>query len=189
MKTLKVNEQTYRFEFAQTIAENEFSVVNAQQSAFSPLAKKLFGFPWTESLAIFPQAIELTKKEWVDWDVLLEPLEGLLSEHISMTTLLEKAPVVKSSNTSTDEAQAIQNFIEEAINPSLAMHGGFIQLHTFENQTAYLRMGGGCQGCASSQATMFDGVETSLKEQFSFLQRVVDVTDHASGEMPYYSET
>ena len=189
MKTLKVNEQTYRFEFPQPIAEAEFSILSAQQAAFSPLAKKLFGFPWTESIAVFPQAIELTKKDWVDWDVLLEPLEGLLTEHVSMSSALEKAPEVKKQDTSSDEAQTIQSFIESAINPSLAMHGGFIQLHTFENQTAFLRMGGGCQGCASSQATMFDGVETALKEQFPFVQKVVDVTDHASGENPYYNET
>lgn len=187
MNKHKVNEQTYRFEFPKQISINEFFVTNAQQSAFSPLAKKLFGFPWTESLAIYPQALELTKKDWVDWDILLEPLEGLLSEHIAMTTTLEKAPEMKVPNTASNEAQAIQSFIEEAINPSLAMHGGFIQLHAFDNQTAFLRMGGGCQGCASSQATMFDGVESALKGQFPFVQKVIDVTDHASGENPYYN--
>jgi Fe/S biogenesis protein NfuA len=47
-------------------------------------------------------------------------------------------------------------------------------------------MGGGCQGCASSQMTMVEGVEAALKERFSFVERVMDVTDHASGENPYY---
>ncbi|MBY0384998.1 NifU family protein, partial [bacterium] len=70
--------------------------------------------------------------------------------------------------------------------PSLAMHGGWIELKSFENSTAYLHMGGGCQGCASSQATMVEGVETALKENFQFVQRVIDVTDHSQGENPYY---
>jgi Fe-S cluster biogenesis protein NfuA len=200
MKTQKINEQTYLFEFQTPISEDEFVVASAQQSLSSPLAKKLFGFPWIESLKINQNSIELTKKDWVDWDVLLEPLQGLLDEHFSKTSVLEKSPTLPraSSSTGSDgvaksgeredstEVISLRNFIQEAINPSLAMHGGFIELKSFENQTAYLSMGGGCQGCASSQATMFDGVETALKQNFSYVQRVIDVTDHAAGDNPYY---
>ena len=72
------------------------------------------------------------------------------------------------------------------MNPSLAMHGGFVELKSYENNVAYIAMGGGCS-CASSQATMFDSIETALKEHFSFVHRIVDVTDHAMGANPYYS--
>src|SRR5690606_3805143 len=130
-----------------------------QKAVNSPLAKKLFGFPWTESLRIQPHSLELTKKDWVDWDILLEPLQGLLEEHVSQMTILEQnpSPQYEKQSSESEEAIAIKQFIAESINPSLAMHGGWVELKSFENQTAYLGMGGGCQGCASSQATMIDG--------------------------------
>lgn len=186
MKTQKITDQTYQFTFEKPISENEFVISNSQQAVNSPIAKKLFGFPWTESLKISQNFIELTKKDWVDWDILLEPLQGLLDEHFTANTQLEKSPVMTVENVASDEAEKIKNFITESINPSLAMHGGWIELKSFENNTAYLHMGGGCQGCASSQATMVEGVETALKSNFTFVQRVIDVTDHALGENPYY---
>ncbi len=193
MKTQKISEQTYRFEFEKPISTSEFTIDTAQKSVNSPLAKKLFGFPWTETIRIQPLSLELTKKDWVDWDILLEPLQGLLEEHIDQMTILEQdptPPVLQQKNdlnsTESVEMVALKQFITESINPSLAMHGGWVELKAFENQTAYLGMGGGCQGCASSQATMIDGIENALKGNFNFVQRVVDVTDHASGDNPYY---
>ncbi len=184
MKILKISEQTYSFTFEKNISADEFIITNSQQAVNSPIAKKLFGFPWTEALKVTPTSVELTKKDWVDWDILLDPLQGLLEEHFSQNETLEKSPVLKTPTLASDEASAIKAFIEENINPSLAMHGGWIELKSFDSQTAYLHMGGGCQGCASSQATMVDGVETALKQQFPFVQRVVDVTDHSLGEIP-----
>ena len=47
----------------------------------------------------------------------------------------------------------IQKVVDEDINPGLAMHGGFISIHDFDEEHKFLRltMGGGCQGCAHHQ--------------------------------------
>ena len=82
----------------------------------------------------------------------------------------------------------IQKIIDEDINPGLAMHGGYISIHDFdeENKSLKLQMGGGCHGCASSKATMMNGVERHLKETFPDIGEIEDVTDHLTGENPYY---
>ena len=49
-----------------------------------------------------------------------------------------------------------------------------------------VHMGGGCHGCSMSRMTMLDGVQTMLVEQIPEIERVRDLTDHASGENPYY---
>lgn len=185
IQSKQLNEQTYEFSLDKAIAEAAFEVKTPQEAVNSPLAKKLFGFPWTESLKIDTRSLQLTKKDWVDWDILLEPLQGLLEEHFTTTTALEKAPTPAGQNTSGSEAAQIKEFIEGAINPSLAMHGGYVELVSFENNIAYMSMGGGCQGCASSQMTMIEGIETALKERFPFVERIMDVTDHSQGENPY----
>ena len=48
-------------------------------------------------------------------------------------------------------------------------------------------MGGGCQGCASSQLTLKMGVERMMKEHVPEIKQILDMTDHASGENPYYA--
>jgi len=47
-----------------------------------------------------------------------------------------------------------------------------------------LKLSGGCQGCAMSRLTLSQGIETQLIEAIPELTGVIDVTDHASGEIP-----
>ena len=86
-------------------------------------------------------------------------------------------------------AQRVVNVLEQAVNPSIASHGGRADLIGLneEDGTAYLRLSGGCQGCAMSQMTLKQGIETTLLEEVPELTKVVDVTDHGGGENPFYS--
>jgi len=83
--------------------------------------------------------------------------------------------------------EAIENFINEDVNPALEVHGGFISVEDLdvENGVLKIKMGGGCQGCAASQATLKFQVETYLKEEFPCLKVIEDVTDHSAGDNPY----
>lgn len=78
--------------------------------------------------------------------------------------------------------------LEQAVNPQIASHGGRADLVAMDEEggVAYLRLSGGCQGCAMSRMTLTQGIEAALREQLPEVTRVVDVTDHASGENPYY---
>lgn len=84
--------------------------------------------------------------------------------------------------------EAVQGELDNQINPALAAHGGFVVLAGVDEDdgSVYLRMGGGCQGCAMSRMTMIQGVQASLREAIPQVTRVVDVTDHAAGDQPYY---
>jgi len=82
----------------------------------------------------------------------------------------------------------IQEMIDEEINPALQMHGGFISIYDFDEECRDLKltMGGGCHGCASSKQTMMVGIQNHLRETFPDIGKIEDVTDHLSGEDPYY---
>ncbi len=81
----------------------------------------------------------------------------------------------------------IEAIIAAEVNPALAGHGGFVTyVGHDEAGTAFLTMGGGCHGCSMSRMTMLDGVQTMIVEQIEGIERVKDMTDHASGENPYY---
>ena len=56
-----------------------------------------------------------------------------------------------------------------------------------DDATVYVSMGGGCQGCAMSQATLTEGIQASILEAIPEVTEVVDATDHSAGENPFYT--
>ena len=84
--------------------------------------------------------------------------------------------------------EKIQSFIDEEINPALAMHQGYLNALAYDEETQVLKveMGGGCQGCASAAQTLKVGVMNMLKEEFPFLNDVTDDTDHDAGVAPHH---
>lgn len=76
--------------------------------------------------------------------------------------------------------------LDHEINPSIAGHGGWAQLIEVEGSKVYLSLGGGCQGCGMAQVTLRHGIEVGLRNWVPEIGEVLDVTDHTSGENPYY---
>lgn len=85
-------------------------------------------------------------------------------------------------------ANQVQQVVDGQINPGVASHGGWVVLLDVKDDTAYIEMGGGCQGCAISQMTLKDGIEKAITEQVPQIKHVLDHTDHSGGENPYYKE-
>lgn len=81
----------------------------------------------------------------------------------------------------------VREVLTKRINPSIAAHGGFAELISVEGDAAVIRLGGGCQGCGMADATITAGIERTLRELVPGISKVVDLTDHASGESPYFS--
>jgi Fe/S biogenesis protein NfuA len=87
---------------------------------------------------------------------------------------------------SGEVAQKILAILEQQVNPQIAMHGGRADLVAVEDGVAYLRLSGGCQGCGLATVTLSQGIEVALKDSVPEIDRVVDVTDHASGTNPFF---
>ena len=82
--------------------------------------------------------------------------------------------------------EKVQQLLTQQINPSLAAHGGWAELVKVEESNVYLTMGGGCQGCAMSAATLREGITVMISELIPEVTEVIDTTDHNAGETPYY---
>ena len=83
-------------------------------------------------------------------------------------------------------AAEVQAFLDAEINPSVAGHGGHIDLLEVGDGVAYIHMGGGCQGCGMASVTLSQGVRVALLDHFPDIVDVLDTTDHAAGANPYY---
>ena len=84
-------------------------------------------------------------------------------------------------------AGRVQELLDDRINPGLASHGGVVSLVDIQEARVVLRFGGGCQGCGMADLTLKEGVSAQLKQQIPEITEVIDVTDHAAGENPYYA--
>lgn len=83
-------------------------------------------------------------------------------------------------------ADRLRTLLDTQVNPAIAGHGGFAEVVAVEGDTAFLRLGGGCQGCGLAAVTLRQGIEVAIRDAIPEIVNVVDVTDHASGENPYY---
>lgn len=82
----------------------------------------------------------------------------------------------------------VNQLLEQAVNPALASHGGYATLvGVDDDNNVYVTMGGGCQGCAASAATLREGIQRSIKDAIPEVVEVIDATDHSAGENPFYS--
>ncbi len=82
----------------------------------------------------------------------------------------------------------IEEFIENEINPSLAMHGGFLELTDYNEEAdiVHVKMGGGCHGCAASALTLKSMITFALEDNFPSIREIKDDTDHTGGSNPFY---
>lgn len=83
-------------------------------------------------------------------------------------------------------ARAVQAVLDRQVNPGVGSHGGMVTLVNVKEGTAYLRFGGGCQGCAAVNVTLKQGVETAIRTAVPAISAIVDATDHDAGVNPYY---
>ena len=120
-------------------------------------------------------------------------LDGATLDHTAGAGLVirnpnkPQAPVVEGLIHDDPLSAEVEAIVATEVNPALAAHGGFVTYVGHDNEgTAYLTMGGGCHGCSMSRMTMLEGVQTMIVEALPAIERVRDLTDHTSGENPYY---
>jgi Fe/S biogenesis protein NfuA len=111
---------------------------------------------------------------------------GLLLQNPNSPQLAPSRAAAADLDMSDPVVVKVVEVLDTQINPQIAAHGGFAELVAIEAPVAYLRMGGGCQGCGMAAVTLSQGIEVALLESVPEITEVVDVTDHASGSNPYY---
>jgi Fe/S biogenesis protein NfuA len=100
-----------------------------------------------------------------------------------------RAPGLKGKRPAKDAPfrERVEWVLEARVNPMVASHGGSVALvEATEEGDVVLQFGGGCHGCGMVDVTLKQGIETTMKQEIPEVRRVLDATDHASGENPYY---
>ena len=121
---------------------------------------------------------------------MLSGIENMLRHYVPEITAVqsfEEYERLQKPEMNTPEALTIRDLLETQINPSVAEHGGHIALIDVSPDTVYIRLEGGCQGCGMADVTLKNGIETAIRQAVPAITSVLDVTDHAGGDNPYYA--
>lgn len=157
-------------------------------AAQSPLASALFSEPGVASVTLHESTITVARTpDAPEWEGMARALGAAIRAHLlsGMPTvdpdLLARMPDERAVRSE------LQRVIDEEINPGIAGHSGYLTLNRVVGNTAYITMGGGCQGCAASSITLRGGVERSFRDAVPLLGAVLDETDHTAGENPFFT--
>lgn len=155
----------------------------------SPLLEELIELTEIREISLSGATLTLAKHSNAPWQRLGKIIGSIIRSHIQSGKPLfprtnpDDKPKV-THNISIEEQ--VKDLLAKKINPSVASHGGHVSLVEVKKQTVYLELSGGCQGCGMAKATLKQGIERAILESIPAIESVVDVTDHSSGQRPYY---
>ena len=155
----------------------------------APLARALYALYGVTRAEVNDATIRVRKDPAADWAALKPAIAAAVRK-----VLAENAPPLGEAPAEAQAAgpdatllKAVEELLERQVNPAVAAHGGHIAAERVQDGTVFLRMSGGCQGCAASAATLRQGVERMLRAALPDIRQIEDVTDHEAGDAPFYA--
>lgn len=159
--------------------------VNIDDAKKSPLAIKLFHFPFVKEVFIARNFVSLTKYDMMEWeDVVMEVREfireyladgGIVVEEVQeeVSKEVEQEQVHKIEEVKPEELGEIETriveILEEYVTPAVESDGGNIKFISYEEGKVSVLLQGACSGCPSSTVTLKQGIENILKKMLPTL--------------------
>ena len=158
-----------------------------QAESKSPLALQLFTITGVEAVFFGHDFITITKSGNAVWKYLTSEIQAVIMDFF----LTGKEPMFENKeNENSNEinknlpeegdseiVKQIKELIEIKVRPAVAMDGGDIIFHSFENGVVYLMLKGSCSGCPSSTVTLKSGIENMLKHYIPEVESVEQVSE------------
>jgi len=165
------------------------SFPDASAAQGAPLAEALFAIPGVKMVDVSGAVVAVIKTDDSNWG----DLKRLIADALRGSVTQFLAPLGQSARTSGEARSdleillAVQEVLDRQANPAIAAHGGHVRVTDVQDGVVSMLMSGGCQGCAASAATLRGGVETMIRAAVPEVRDIIDVTNHAAGETPFYS--
>ena len=167
------------------LEEGMISCKEAESAKDSPLLEALFEIEGIQQVMVFANTLTVAKTGEESWQDMGKKIGDVVRAKLKSDQPLFSADMNKRQPTEKQILTEVNDLLEREINPYVAGHGGRIDVVDVKDTTVYLSLSGGCQGCASANATLKQGVEKAIFEHLPHVSKVVDITDHATGMNPY----
>ncbi|MGB0887411.1 MAG: NifU family protein [Vicingaceae bacterium] len=187
------NPNTMKFVANRWLVTNDKSyevLANERVGGPSPLAEKLFSFPFINGVFIAGNFVTITKAETIEWQDVMIELRDFISDFLNtegMEVIREdvlnqtEEKVEESVNADgtvaaktdlTDFDKKIVEILNEYIKPAVESDGGAIEFHSYDAGLVKVILKGACSGCPSSTATLKGGIESLLKSMLPEVKEV-----------------
>ncbi len=183
-----LDEQVCRFTVSTTVyGGGSANFDNPESARHSPLAMKLLDIEPVTAVRISNNMVTVTKEGIADWAPVAKAIGAAIRAHLASGEPAVSDEYRKTLPTADDIREKVKALFDAEINPAIAMHGGFVDLIDVKGNNVYLRLGGGCQGCGAADITLKQGIERAIRRVAPEVGEVLDTTDHAAGNNPYYA--
>jgi len=152
-----------------------------EKAEVSPLAKKIFEFPFVVGVFIASNFITVTRDESCEWYEVIPEIKELIKTQLATgEPLLTGELIIEETevqvNISGDIEQKIISLLDEYIRPAVEGDGGAIHFKSFESGTVTVMLKGACHGCPSTNTTLKQGVENLLRRMLPEVEKVITET-------------
>jgi Fe-S cluster biogenesis protein NfuA len=171
------NPAAMKFVANKKLVDSIFEFKNIDDAKISPLALKLFHFPFVKEVFIDENYVSISKYDLAEWNDIANELREVIRNFIAegntiIDTTIEKpkkevAPEINLNIDDLDDISTeIVNVLNEYIKPAVASDGGNIMFQSYDEATKEVKviLQGACSGCPSSTITLKNGIEATLKE-------------------------
>jgi Fe-S cluster biogenesis protein NfuA len=162
---------------------------NIDEAEKSPLAIKLFHFPFVKEVFIARNFVSLTKYDMMEWDDITMEIRQFISEYLAdggvvvdeanndtlgetpeeKVSLLQEVKLEELGEVET----RIVDILDEYVKPAVESDGGNIRFISYEDGKVSVLLQGACSGCPSSTVTLKQGIENILKKMLPTLVKEV----------------
>ena len=163
-------------------ARSPIEFTSEYSSQESPLAQKLFQFPFIKSVFLSGNYLTLSKPSELDWYDVLSEVRDFIKNYLqegnpvfsdNRNNLTGKDPSPLKINLKNEIEVKIHNVLEEYIRPAVEQVGGAIEFLSFNEGVVKVAMKGACSGCPSSTMTLKAGIEGLLKRMVPEVNSVI----------------
>ena len=159
---------------------------NKERAKGSPLIEKLFEIENVVGILISNTVVKVTKSGHEPWMPIAKQIGSIIRTQLQSGISPISDSVINEMPTEDELREKVYRIFQEEINPAVANHGGYVELIDVKNNRMFLRFGGGCHGCGMATVTLREGIERIIRRAIPEIGDIIDVTDHESGENPYY---
>ncbi len=157
---------------------------NIEEAQPSPLATRLFHFPFIKEIFISANYVAVSKYDIVEWEEVTLELRELIRDFLQEGNQVLDESALSASNDNQEESESIgavhpeekpqENWeeidkkivelLDEYVKPAVANDGGNIKFLDHKEGVVSVLLQGACSGCPSSTATLKGGIESMLKQ-------------------------
>ncbi len=167
------------------LTEDSVEFKNIDEAQPSPLAQKLFHFPFVKEVFITGNFVAITKFNVVEWEDVTLEIREFITNWVAEDKPVYIAPAVVETAAEEEaqpEAEAVPEgeietriveILNEYVRPAVEQDGGNIKFMAYEDKIVKVLLQGACSGCPSSTMTLKSGILNILQKMLPTL--VTDV--------------